>query len=55
MPAPVLTPTQLRALTEKLPRARLARLPTPLEELPRFATKIGGGNRVLMDLMYGLG
>ena len=35
------TPTQLRAVIDRLPRARLAHLPTPLEEAPRFAARIG--------------
>jgi 1-aminocyclopropane-1-carboxylate deaminase/D-cysteine desulfhydrase-like pyridoxal-dependent ACC family enzyme len=31
-----------------LPRVRLAHLPTPLEEAPRFADRLGGGVRVLI-------
>ena len=31
-----------------LPRVRLAHLPTPLEEAPRFAAQIGGGVRVFV-------
>lgn len=48
MPSPVLTPAEVRAAVGKLPRARLAHLPTPLEEAPRFAAKIGGGVRVFV-------
>ncbi len=48
MPVPTLTPAAVRAAAEKLPRVRLAHLPTPLEELPRFAAKIGGGVRVFI-------
>jgi 1-aminocyclopropane-1-carboxylate deaminase/D-cysteine desulfhydrase-like pyridoxal-dependent ACC family enzyme len=39
---PVLTPDQLRRCAEKLPRVRLAHLPTPMEEAPRFARRLGG-------------
>jgi len=48
MPASALSPTELRGAAEKLPRVRLAHLPTPLEELPRFAAKLGGGVRVFI-------
>jgi 1-aminocyclopropane-1-carboxylate deaminase/D-cysteine desulfhydrase-like pyridoxal-dependent ACC family enzyme len=48
MAAPVLTPSEVRAAAETLPRIRLAHLPTPLEEAPRFAAKIGGGVRVFI-------
>jgi 1-aminocyclopropane-1-carboxylate deaminase/D-cysteine desulfhydrase-like pyridoxal-dependent ACC family enzyme len=48
MAATPLTPTDLRAAADKLPRVRLAHLPTPLEELPRFASALGGGVRVLV-------
>jgi 1-aminocyclopropane-1-carboxylate deaminase/D-cysteine desulfhydrase-like pyridoxal-dependent ACC family enzyme len=37
-----LTPDQLRRCAEALPRVRLAHLPTPLEEAPRFARRLGG-------------
>jgi 1-aminocyclopropane-1-carboxylate deaminase/D-cysteine desulfhydrase-like pyridoxal-dependent ACC family enzyme len=40
MPTP-LTPTDLRKAAAKLPRLDLAHLPTPLEEVPRFAERIG--------------
>src|SRR5262245_30206268 len=43
-----LTPADLRAAAAKLPRVRLAHLPTPLEELPRFAAKLGGDIRVFI-------
>jgi 1-aminocyclopropane-1-carboxylate deaminase/D-cysteine desulfhydrase-like pyridoxal-dependent ACC family enzyme len=46
--SPELSPAALRALIKKLPRVRLAHLPTPLEEAPRFAAKIGGGVRVFI-------
>ena len=42
------TPTSLFRAAERLPRVRLAHLPTPLEELPRFAAAIGGGVRVFI-------
>lgn len=48
MPGPVLTPAEVRTAAAKLPRVRLAHLPTPLEECPRFAAKIGGGVRVFV-------
>lgn len=41
-------PDQLRAAAERLPRVRLAHLPTPLEELPRFAARLGEGVRVFI-------
>ena len=37
-----LTPDQLRQAIAKLPPVRLAHLPTPLEEAPRFAQRLGG-------------
>jgi 1-aminocyclopropane-1-carboxylate deaminase/D-cysteine desulfhydrase-like pyridoxal-dependent ACC family enzyme len=43
-----LTPTDVFAAADRLPRARLAHLPTPLEEVPRFAAAIGGGVRVFV-------
>src|SRR5579885_918157 len=45
MPDPVLSPEQVRVAAGKLPRVRLAHLPTPLEEVPRFAERVGGGVR----------
>src|SRR5262245_28184930 len=48
MPMKALTPSGIRAAPGKLPRARLAYLPPPLEEAPRFAAKIGGGVRVFI-------
>ncbi len=42
MPAPTLTPDQVRQAVAKLPRVRLAHLPTPFEEAPRFAQRLGG-------------
>jgi 1-aminocyclopropane-1-carboxylate deaminase/D-cysteine desulfhydrase-like pyridoxal-dependent ACC family enzyme len=38
---PTLSPADLLAAADRLPRARLAHLPTPLEEVPRFAQRIG--------------
>lgn len=38
---PTLSPAELFAAVNRLPRARLAHLPTPLEEVPRFAGCIG--------------
>lgn len=48
MSATPLTPAALRAAADTLPRARLAHLPTPLEEVPRFAAALGGGVRVFV-------
>jgi 1-aminocyclopropane-1-carboxylate deaminase/D-cysteine desulfhydrase-like pyridoxal-dependent ACC family enzyme len=48
MPFTVMSPAAVRAAAEKLPRVRLAHLPTPLEEVPRFAAKIGGGVRIFI-------
>lgn len=48
MPHSSLTTSQLREAIAKLPRVPLAHLPTPLEEAPRFAAKIGGGVRVFI-------
>jgi 1-aminocyclopropane-1-carboxylate deaminase/D-cysteine desulfhydrase-like pyridoxal-dependent ACC family enzyme len=48
MPYPVLTPADVRAAADRLPRVRFAHLPTPLEEAPRFAAKLGGGVRVFL-------
>ncbi|VTR94651.1 cytochrome c biogenesis protein : 1-aminocyclopropane-1-carboxylate deaminase OS=Thermomicrobium roseum (strain ATCC 27502 / DSM 5159 / P-2) GN=trd_1612 PE=4 SV=1: PALP [Gemmata massiliana] len=48
MPVPTLTPAEVRAAAAQLPRERLAHLPTPLEEMPRFAAKIGGGVRIFI-------
>jgi 1-aminocyclopropane-1-carboxylate deaminase/D-cysteine desulfhydrase-like pyridoxal-dependent ACC family enzyme len=36
-----LTPADVFAAADRLPRVRLAHLPTPLEEAPRFAERIG--------------
>ena len=47
MPLP-LTPADVRVAAARLPRVRLAHLPTPLEEVPRFAAKLGGGVRVFI-------
>jgi 1-aminocyclopropane-1-carboxylate deaminase/D-cysteine desulfhydrase-like pyridoxal-dependent ACC family enzyme len=44
---PVLSPAEVRRVLEKLPRLSLAHLPTPLDEAPRFAGRIGVG-RVLI-------
>lgn len=44
----VLTPHQIREAAAALPRVRLAHLPTPLEEAPRFAAALGGGVRVFV-------
>src|SRR5437764_11877525 len=42
MTQPVLAPDELRRCAERLPRVRLAHLPTPFEEAPRFAARLGG-------------
>jgi 1-aminocyclopropane-1-carboxylate deaminase/D-cysteine desulfhydrase-like pyridoxal-dependent ACC family enzyme len=41
MSFPVLTTDELRRCVARLPRVDLAHLPTPLEEVPRFADRIG--------------
>ncbi len=45
---PTLTPAEVRAAAQHIPRMQLAHLPTPLEELPRFAARLGGGVRVFV-------
>ncbi|MGL4554508.1 MAG: pyridoxal-phosphate dependent enzyme, partial [Gemmataceae bacterium] len=47
MSDPVLSPDDLRRALAGLPRLRLAHLPTPLEDAPRFAARVGVG-RVLI-------
>src|SRR6059058_6203044 len=42
MTHPALTPEELRRCVAKLPRVRLAHLPTPMEEAARLAKRIGG-------------
>ncbi len=42
MPFPILTTDQLRQAIARLPRLSLAHLPTPLEEMPRFARQLQG-------------
>lgn len=39
---PPLTPADLRQVIDKMPRVRLAHLPTPLEELPRLSKHLEG-------------
>jgi 1-aminocyclopropane-1-carboxylate deaminase/D-cysteine desulfhydrase-like pyridoxal-dependent ACC family enzyme len=41
MSFPVLTPDELRRCADRLARVDLAHLPTPLEEVPRFAEAVG--------------
>jgi 1-aminocyclopropane-1-carboxylate deaminase/D-cysteine desulfhydrase-like pyridoxal-dependent ACC family enzyme len=41
MTFPVLSPDELRQCVKQLPRLDLAHLPTPLEEIPRFAECLG--------------
>jgi 1-aminocyclopropane-1-carboxylate deaminase/D-cysteine desulfhydrase-like pyridoxal-dependent ACC family enzyme len=41
MSNPVLTTNELRRCVARLPRVDLAHLPTPLEEVPRFADRVG--------------
>lgn len=48
MPPAPLTPQAIREAAARLPRVRLAHLPTPLEELPRFAKKLGGKVRIFI-------
>jgi 1-aminocyclopropane-1-carboxylate deaminase/D-cysteine desulfhydrase-like pyridoxal-dependent ACC family enzyme len=47
MSFPVLSPEEVRRVLAELPRLSLAHLPTPLDEAPRFAERIGVG-RVLI-------
>src|SRR5215472_12168707 len=42
MKYPILTPDAVRKCVARLPRVDLAHLPTPFEEVPRFAEKLGG-------------
>src|SRR5690242_17313728 len=42
MTHPTLSPKELEACAARLPRISLAHLPTPLEEAPRFARRLGG-------------
>ena len=42
MPFATFTPDQVRQAVARLPRVRLAHLPTPFEEAPRFAQRLGG-------------
>jgi 1-aminocyclopropane-1-carboxylate deaminase/D-cysteine desulfhydrase-like pyridoxal-dependent ACC family enzyme len=42
----ILTPAEIETAVARLPRVRLAHLPTPLEELPRFSAAMGGGVHV---------
>ena len=37
-----LTPDELQAKIDKLPRMKIAHLPTPLEEMPRLTERLGG-------------
>ncbi|MFO0851167.1 MAG: D-cysteine desulfhydrase family protein [Gemmataceae bacterium] len=48
MPPAVLSPSEVLTAADRLPRVRLAHLPTPLEEVPRFAAAVGGGVRVFV-------
>src|SRR5438093_13438668 len=48
MALPRLSPAAVRAAADRLPRVRLAHPATPLEELPRFSAKLGGGVRVFV-------
>src|SRR5205823_3405265 len=42
MAFPILSTDQLRQQATRLPRVPLAHLPTPLEEIPRFASRLDG-------------
>ncbi|NQW21471.1 MAG: pyridoxal-phosphate dependent enzyme [Chloroflexi bacterium] len=39
-----LTPNELQTHIDKLPRMKMAHLPTPLEEMPRLTERLGGPN-----------
>jgi 1-aminocyclopropane-1-carboxylate deaminase/D-cysteine desulfhydrase-like pyridoxal-dependent ACC family enzyme len=41
MQNPVMTPAEVVAAADRLPRVRLAHLPTPVDEAPRFAERVG--------------
>src|ERR1700677_3911068 len=43
MSLPVLSSEEVRRIAARLPRLNLAHLPTPLDEAPRFAERIGVG------------
>ncbi len=45
---PPVTPADILAAADRLPRVRFAHLPTPLEEVPRFAARLAGGVRVFI-------
>jgi L-cysteate sulfo-lyase len=47
MKYPILAPEEVRKCVARLPRVDLAHLPTPLEEAPRFAERLGG-TRILI-------
>lgn len=48
MTHPPLTPEDLRQCIARLPRVELAHLPTPLEEVPRFADRLGSSSRIFI-------
>lgn len=48
MSFPKLSPAEVFAAANRLPRVRLAYLPTPLEEVPRFAERVGGKVRIFV-------
>lgn len=48
MSSSTLSPAEVRAVACRLPRVRLAHLPTPLDEAPRFATQLGASVRVFI-------
>src|SRR5271167_810186 len=43
MSYPILTPEELQRCVAQLPRVNLAHLPTPLDEAPRLAERLGAG------------
>ncbi len=47
MSVPTLSPDDVRRALSALPRLRLAHLPTPMEEAPRFAERIGLGRLLI--------
>ena len=48
MTGPFFSTEDLRRRVGRLPRIELAHLPTPLEETPRFAERLGGGVRLFI-------
>src|SRR6266568_3514045 len=48
MKYPIMTPEAVRNIVARLPRVDLAHLPTPLEEVPRFADALRQGSDMII-------